>query len=214
MKTRRGVTLVVASLLGAGCSLGPAPRAPLARYDLGTPPDPNVEQVGRMPFVFVVHEPTGPSWLDGGDMTYRLSYDEPERVRRYANSQWAISPLGLVAERLRKGLGARSERGGALPDIGIPADYWVRVTVEEFSQVFDAPGVARGVVRLRVVLTKGRAHAFVAQQGFFAQIAAGTPDARGGVVALKSALDDAVAQITAWISGLVGEAAKTGAAGR
>jgi cholesterol transport system auxiliary component len=213
MTTLRDSCVVVLVALTAACALGPAPRAPIGRYDLGPAPEAGPERE-RMPFVFVVHEPNGPPWLDSGDMIYRLAYDEPERLRRYANSQWAVSPLSLVAERMRKALGARSERGAALPDIGIPADYWVRLTVEDFGQVFDTPSAAQGVVGLRATLTKGRAHAFVAQKSFLAKAASATPDARGGVVALRQALDDGVAEVVAWIGQVVGPEAKTGPAAR
>jgi len=154
---QRLVVMTVGALALAACSLGPGPRAPLARYDLGAAPAGPAREAVRLPFLFIVHEASGPLWLDSGDMIYRLAYDEPERLRRYANSQWAVSPLTLVGERLRARLAARSERGGGLPDLGIPADYWVRVAVEEFGQVFDGPGVSRGVVRLRIVLVRARA---------------------------------------------------------
>jgi cholesterol transport system auxiliary component len=193
------VGALVVALVTAACSLGPAPRAPLARYDLGPVLAGPAFDGPRLPYVFIVHEASGPLWLDSGDMIYRLSYDEPGRLRRYANSQWVVSPLTLTAERLRARLAARSERGGGLPDLGIPADYWVRVAVEDFGQVFDAPRTSRGVVRLRVVLVRARGHLFIAQQDFAGSVAAATPDARGGVVALSAALEECVAAAVDWI---------------
>ena len=201
------------AVLGA-CSLGPAPRAPLALYDLGARADRGVESAERMPFVFVVHEPTGPPWLDGGDILYRLAYNEPLRLRRYANSQWAVSPLTVVGDRLRAERGTRCAHAGAVPDVGIPADYWVRVAVEEFGQVFDSPATSRGVVRLRLVLVKGRGHAFVAQREFVAQTDAPSPDARGAVAALASALDESAAQAVAWIAEVVAPQASAGSVAR
>jgi cholesterol transport system auxiliary component len=203
----------LSALLGA-CSLGPAPRAPLALYDLGTPAERSVGPAERLPFVFVVHEATGPAWLDGGDVVYRLAYDEPQRLRRYANSQWAVSPLTLVGERLRAELGVRCERAAAVPDLGIPADYWVRVAVEEFGQVFDSPTTSRGIVRLRLVLVKGRGHTFVAQRGFVAQVDAPSPDARGAVAALARALEESTEQAVAWIAEVVAPPAGTGEVAR
>jgi cholesterol transport system auxiliary component len=203
----------LSALLGA-CSLGPAPRAPLALYDLGAPAALSGEPAERLPFVFVVHEATGPVWLAGGDVVYRLAYDEPQRLRRYANSQWAVSPLTLVGERLRAELGARCARAAAVPDLGIPADYWVRVAVEEFGQVFDSPSTSRGVVRLRLALVKGRGHAFVAQKEFLAQIDAPTPDARGAVAALARAVEDCAHQAVAWVAETVAPQANTGEVAR
>jgi len=192
------------SALLAACSLGPAPRPPLGLYDLGPAVEQHVEPSERLPFVFVVHEATGPVWLDGGDMLYRLAYDEPQRLRRYANSQWAVSPLTLVGDRLRAELSARCARSGAVPDLGVPADYHVRVAVEEFGQVFDSPRASRAVVRLRLVLVKGRGHVFVGQQEFTAEVAAPSPDARGSVQALTRGLEDCARQAVAWIAETVG----------
>jgi cholesterol transport system auxiliary component len=199
-RVSRVLTLAGLMALAAACSLGPAPRAPLALYDLGGRVERGAAAEQRLPFVFVVHDATGQMWLDGGDIVYRLGYDEPQRLRRYANSQWAASPLTFVGDRLRAELGARSARAGAVPDLGIPADYDVRVTVEEFSQVFDSPSASHAVVRLRLVLLKGHGHTFVGQRSFTAQVDAPGSDARGGVDALARALDDCASQAVTWIA--------------
>jgi cholesterol transport system auxiliary component len=199
-RVTRQLTLGGLSALMAACSLGPAPRAPLALYDLGPAVERPVEPSARLPIVFVVHEATGPVWLDGGDMLYRLAYDEPQRLRRYASSQWAVSPLTLVGDRLRAELSARCARSGAMPDLGVPADYHARVAVEEFGQVFDSPRASHAVVRLRLVLVKGRGHAFVGQKQFAAEVATPSPDARGGVDGLTRALEECASQAVAWIA--------------
>jgi cholesterol transport system auxiliary component len=214
-RVTRLIALTGFAALSGACSLGPAPRAPVAGYDLGAPPETGAGAPGRrLPFVFIVHEASGPPWLDGGDMVYRLAYDEPARLRHYANSQWAVSPLTLVSERLRARLAARCERAAAVPDLGIPADYRVRVAVDELGQVFDSPGAAHAVVRLRVVLVKGRGHAFLGQKEFVAQVASESPDARGGVAALGRALEESVGQAVAWIVEVVGPEAKSDEAAR
>jgi cholesterol transport system auxiliary component len=168
----------------------------------------------QLPFVFIVHEATGPTWLDSGDILYRLEYDEPQRLRHYANSRWAVSPLTLVGERLRAGLSMRCARAAAVPDLGIPADYRVRVTVEEFAQFFDSPTTSHVVVRLRLVLIKGRDHTFVGQNGFTAQVDAPSPDARGGVAALARALEDCSSQAANWITATVAPPASVGEVAR
>jgi cholesterol transport system auxiliary component len=206
--TRRHVTPGLAlfcallTLLVAACSLRPAPRAPVGHYDLGPPAFATQGAPSQTPLraVFVVPEPSGPIWLDGGDMTYRLAYDEPWRIRRYANSQWAVSPLSLLGERLRASLALRAERGGAVPDLGLSADYSTRVIVDELCQVFDSTSSSRGVVRFRVVLTRNRGNVFLAQRSFEAEAPAPSADARGGVEALRLAVDASVAQAAAWLA--------------
>lgn len=192
---------LVCGVLATGCSLRPAPRAPVAHYDLGpAAPASARPDEALVRAVFVVHEPSGPLWLDGGDMTYRLAYDEPGRIRRYANSQWAVSPLGLLGDRLRVHLAVRTSRGGALPDLGLAADYSARVIVDELCQIFDSNSSSRGVVRLRVVLTRNRGQAFLAQRTFEATVPAASPDARGGVEALRLAVEASVAEAAGWLA--------------
>jgi cholesterol transport system auxiliary component len=209
---RQGVTLTLVAVLCAACSLTPTPRAPIASYDLGQDESRESAPATRLAAVFVVHEPSGPLHLVGHDMLYRLLFDEPARLRRFANSQWALSPLQMIGERVRGRLAFAAEHGGAVPDYGIAADFWVRLTVEEFCQVFDAPGSSRGMVRLRVVLLRGRSRSFVAQETFGAQEPAPSADARGGAQALGRAADAAVGAAVSWIvaqSGAAGKAAGT-----
>jgi len=190
----------------AGCSLRPAPRAPIATWDLiGHLPAPRPAVAEPLPVVFVVHEPAGPLWLDSGSMHYRLGYEDPARLRRFANSQWAVSPLKLLGQRLRAALALSAAGGGAVPDLGIPADYSLRVVVEDFGQVFDSPSSSRGVVRFRVVLVRERKHVFVGQRRFEAVVEAPTADARGGVAALGRATAQSVDEAVAWVSERVAE---------
>jgi cholesterol transport system auxiliary component len=206
MKRPFAVAAVVGASSGllAGCSLRPAPRAPIATYDLlSRPADAGGATDAALPVVFVVHEPTGPLWLDSGSMCYRLEYDDPGRLRRFANSQWAVSPLRLLGGRLRAELASLATRGGALPDLGISADYSLRIAVEEFGQVFDAPTRSRAIVRFRVVLVRDRGRAFLGQRSFDAVVDSATADARGGVEALGHATVAAVGQAVAWVADTV-----------
>ncbi|MBN2369087.1 MAG: membrane integrity-associated transporter subunit PqiC [Vicinamibacteria bacterium] len=181
------------------CSLRPAPRPPVARYDLG---DARFSEspAKQLPFVFVVHEPSAAAWLDTRDMHYRLEYEDGSRIRRYAGSRWAVSPLQLLGDLLRRRLALFAEKGAAVPDYGIEADYWLRPTIDEFSQVFDTPSASRGVVALRVVLLKGRNRSFHAQKSFRVEAPAPTPDAHGGVIALRTASAQACEAIVSWVA--------------
>ena len=76
--------------------------------------------------------------------------------------------------------------------------YALRVDLEEFIQVFDAPGKSRAVVLVRVSVMGNRSLA--AQRSFSVERAAKTPDAEGGVRALIGASDEAVDQLIAWIA--------------
>lgn len=209
MKTRaRTCASALAALALGACSLKPPPRAPVAYHDLGPAASPAAGPA--IDALIVVHDPTGPLWLDSGNMHYRLAYDDPSRVRRFANSQWVASPLQMIGERLRAALAARAARGGALPDVGVPGDYWVRASVEEFCQIFDERSRSRGVLKLRVALVKTRGHALVEQRLFVAEVPAPSADAHGGVLALAQALDQASTAVAAWVAEAVGRPAPEG----
>jgi cholesterol transport system auxiliary component len=200
---RHAVVALLAMVGAAACSLRPAPRAPVALYDLEAAPTPAPAVPPSLDKVIVVYDPTAPNWLVGRPMRYRLAYDDPGRIRRYANSQWASSPITAVGDSLRASLSARTKRGSAVPDYGQLADFWVRVHVERLDQVFDSRAASHGIVRLRVAVFRGRDRAFVGQQTFEGEAAAPTPDARGGVAAVSQAVDDAVEAAATWIVDLV-----------
>jgi cholesterol transport system auxiliary component len=205
------VTAWLASLglLGA-CGLKPAPRAPTATYDFGSPESAAPPVESRIPHVIVVQDPIAPLWLDSRDMHYRLAYDDPARLRLYASSRWATSPVQLVGTLLRRRLGEATERGAAIRDYGLESDYWVRVELEEFSQVFDTEQAGRALVRLKVALNERRGRRLMAQRTFAAEAACPSPNAQGAVVGLRVASEQVVAEVVDWVATLTADTAATG----
>ncbi|MCU0240784.1 MAG: ABC-type transport auxiliary lipoprotein family protein, partial [Vicinamibacteria bacterium] len=182
MRSRSTGIAILLALGLCACSVNLGRRSILARYDLG-PEAPVPARERQSPLVVVVHDPGAPVWLDSRNMAYRLGYVDAARVYHYAGSQWIQSPPLLIGARLRHRLALWLARGGALPDLGVEADYWVRPALEEFEQVFDTEQQSRARVRLRVVLLKGRQRGFVAQDTFAAERAAPAPNAAGAVAA-------------------------------
>ena len=80
--------------------------------------------------------------------------------------------------------------------------HHLRLELEEFSQLFDAPDASSGVLRLRATLSQRGAsgEALLAQRSFIARQAAATADASGGVRALTAATDQVVKDIEAWLA--------------
>ena len=80
--------------------------------------------------------------------------------------------------------------------------HHLRLELEEFSQLFDAPGASSGVLRLRATLSQRGAggEALLAQRSFIARQSAPTADASGGVRALTAATDQVVKDIEAWLA--------------
>lgn len=116
MKGRLG--LVAALFLLAACAT-PKPAPERASYDLGRDGGPGV---GGAPALRV--EVVLPAWLDGGDITYRLDYDDAAHLRRYAGSRWAGRPSQLIAARLSAAFAPG------------PAKCTLRLELDEFAQRF------------------------------------------------------------------------------
>jgi cholesterol transport system auxiliary component len=187
--------------------LKPAPRPPVALYDFGSLQQGNPTTEARIAHVIVVQDPIAPSWLDSLDIHYRLGYDDPARLRRYASSRWALSPVQLVGTLLRARLGEATERGAVVRDYGLDSDYWVRVELEEFNQVFDTEQTGRARVRLRLALNERRGRRLLAQRTFDAEAACPSPNAQGAVAGLRVASERVVADVVDWIAKEVSETA-------
>jgi cholesterol transport system auxiliary component len=196
MRFRPGEIAVVAlGLACGGCGIPTISSSPeVTQYDFGPLPSKSPTQGLRQPLL--IYDVSAPAWLDSPFIYYRLSYQLAARPQAYADSRWVGSPAELITGRVRARL-ASSGKGGIIhPADGTRASYALRVELDEFTQVFDAPGQSSAVVRLRAtVLGK---NALIAQKSFSVERPASTPDAEGGVRALIEASDEAVDQLVAW----------------
>ena len=132
--------------------------------------------------------------LDNTAVHYRLVYANPQELRPYALARWTMPPAQLVQQRVHNVLAAR---GPVLaPGIGSAA-YTLKLELEEFNQVFNAPDASQGVVQLRATLLKGTSLA--AQRSFSVYASAPSADANGGVKALSVAADEVAKQLSDWV---------------
>jgi cholesterol transport system auxiliary component len=153
---------------------------------------------------------------------YRLGYADAQQLKPYALARWSMPPAQLIGQRLRSQLAlhravlsrgdltpAGAPRGVALMPV-VPAStpvnrpeplHHLRLELEEFSQLFDAPDASSGVLRLRATLSLRGAsgEALLAQRSFIARQSAPTADASGGVRALTTATDQVVKDIEVWL---------------
>jgi cholesterol transport system auxiliary component len=111
---------------------------------------------------------------------------------------------------LRNRLSEATERGAAIRDYGLDSDYWVRVELEEFNQVFDTEQTGRALVRLRLALNDRRSRKLLAQRTFAAEAACPSPNAQGAVAGLRVASERVVADVVDWIAKEVSEPATDG----
>lgn len=197
MRPRRSVyvALLGTGLAFAGCSIAPISSSPeVTQYDFG--PDSGKTSAPALRQALLVYDVSAPAWLDSQNIYYRLAYQDATRPQAYADSRWVSSPAELIAGRVRGRLAASGKGGVIHPADGTRASYALRVELDEFDQVFDAPGKSKAVVRLRAsVLGKT---SLVAQRSFSAEREAATPDAEGGVRALIAASDEVLDQLVAW----------------
>jgi len=190
-------TLLLAATLLSSCSLGPGARQEPASYDFGNLPASAATATGiKLTRPLLVFDVAAPAWLDTAEVHYRLAYVDATRPRAYANSRWVMPLSPLISQRLRQQLAAASSAGVLTPADGLRAPHSLRVEIEEFTQVFDAPARSRAVLRARATLLGNRG--LVAQRSFSLERPAATADAEGGVRALRDVADELIVQLIDW----------------
>ncbi len=191
---------IVAVAVLAGCSL-PLPDKPVRPepYDLG-PPLPLAASTTATGPALALDAVEANAAVDGTAVVYRLLYSgSGQQPRPYAQARWTMSPPQLVSQRLREAFSTTRP----VVDVGMGlAALELRAQLDEFAQVFSAPGASEGVVRLRLTLVAPAAQTnrLLGQHTIVVRKPAPSADAAGGVSALRAATDDAVQQAVAWVN--------------
>jgi len=202
--TRAAIAALMVSLALSGCALVDKPMRP-AVYDFGpgtlsAPTDRGAVALAAV----VLPEVDAGAALDSTAVLYRLGYADAQQLLPYAQARWSMPPAQLVRQLLRETLGQRrtvlspgdGNVTGALPMLVL------RVELEEFSQLFDAPNHSAGLVRLRatVVQAMGAGDKLLGQRSFVVQRPAPSADAPGGVRALTAAAVAVVEEVEQWLT--------------
>lgn len=176
--------LIVAalSLLAAACSLGRPAASPPVVHDFG--PEPAALPSGAV--AWSVASVDAPAWLQDDRIRYRLLYADPTQVRHYSRDLWAAPPPHLLAQHL-------DVAGGG-------GEFRLRVEVQVFEQVFDAPDRARAVLNLNVTAYRPGAAQPLAERRFRLEEPTPGADAPGAVSAFTRLADRAVEEIRAWLA--------------
>jgi cholesterol transport system auxiliary component len=199
--------LLVAAVLG-GCALPDKPKR-AALYDFG-PGELSVETAGPQrvalaPLV-IADITTAGGLLENQAVLYRLGYTDAQQLRPYSQARWTMPPAQLLRQRLRDRLGQHrvvlNARDGVVLNrsqhTSLPL---LRLELEEFSQLFSAPEVSAGLIRLQATLldiTPG-GERLVAQRVVVVQRPASSADAPGGVRALTAVADAAIDELEQWL---------------
>jgi cholesterol transport system auxiliary component len=192
------ILIAVLGVFLSGCAM-PGSAVRPDTYDFGLSPELVSDSQQTMKpvktkLLLAVADVQAPRRLETLLVHYRLSYADAQATKPYANSRWSMPPAQLVAQRLRNRL---AQDANVLPVNEVAADLLLRVELETFDQIFDAPNSSKGVVRLRASLIRDR-H-LIAQQAFSSEQPANSADAAGGVRALTQATDMALNAVAEWV---------------
>lgn len=201
IKTWPRALFLVFFLSLTGCAL-PDKAARPASYDFGPGPQAVAASDRRAPLpALLLAEVQASPALSGNAMLYRLLYADAQHLQPYSLARWSMPPAELVRQRLADTLGQRRALLG--PDSGAAAGTaTLRLSLEEFSQLFDSPQQSRGLLRLRATLSQGgpAGEQLLAQRSVIVQRPAPSADAAGGVRALSAATDAAAEELVSWLA--------------
>ncbi|MEN2433247.1 ABC-type transport auxiliary lipoprotein family protein [Comamonas sp. F1-6] len=198
----------------AACSgLPTAPTQPV-RYDLGMAdlavPAANAAAPSVAPVPLVLAEVQAPGLPEGlTAMFYRLNYSDSQQLRAYQNARWSLPPAQMVEQRLRMRLGLErpvlSGKDNVRPLLADKRSIaQLRVTVDEFNQVFDNASNSRALLRLSASLIgvgESAGNQLLGQKVFMVEVPAASADAAGGAQAMARAVDEAAVQLSRWLQG-------------
>lgn len=187
-------------LMVNSCSILPKDGAAIVTYDFGLPHENAPDQTAHIAGQWEVSPVTAPSWLDSPAILYRLAYHNAARLDPYADSRWAAPPAALITLRLRQALSTTGDTPNVNPAQQNGAPNRLRVDLEEFSQVFDAPQSSRVLLRAHVSLTQKNEQIPLRERTFTLERQAQTPDAAGATSALRQTSDEFIDAVLNWLS--------------
>jgi cholesterol transport system auxiliary component len=179
---------VVTALLLSACVNSTARQGEVAYYDLGT----GAKVKGTQALMLRAIDVQSPSWLGTAAMQYRFAYGDASRRQTYVESRWAATPGELLEVALRRRIAVGES------DI-VAAGCRLRIDVDEFVQVFDAPDASRAVIEARVSLLAAKSDQLLARRSISLSHPALTADARGGVAAFSELTGEISRDVAFWL---------------
>lgn len=196
----RAHVLVAAALLVGGCTALPEKPARALVYDFGPGALVSAEATAPSLPAVVLADVEAAGAFDGTAILYRLAFANAQQLMPYAQARWSMPPAQLLRQRLRDALEAQRP---VLAGAGSAPGLLLRVELEEFVHLFEAPDKSSGLVRLRATLIRLdlRGEQLLAQRRIVALRPATSQDAPGGVRALAAASEAAVQELALWLAG-------------
>ena len=208
----RGLALVCAAAVLAGCSALPAPPVRAVQYDFGPgamATAPSDRRAPLPPLALADVEATGMP-ESSTSVLYRLAYADAQQPRPYAQARWSQPPATLVQQRIREHLGLRrailnTSDAAVQARVANKRPTVLRMELEEFSQVFTSATDSAALLRLRATVAEptGLGENLVGQRVFIVQRPAATADAAGGTRALADAANQVARELDEWLEQVV-----------
>ncbi|HRE15797.1 MAG TPA: ABC-type transport auxiliary lipoprotein family protein [Rhodocyclaceae bacterium] len=178
----RTIPVLLLALMLSACLGRQEAQSPTASYDFSP-----VAMSGSGPLPKV--EVLMPAWLNTQTVQYRLLYRDPNQLHDYAFARWAGAPAALIQQRLRLRLAGSMVAGSACS---------MQVNVQEFVQTFASAERSEGDLRAEVRMLDGQ-RKVLATRFITAIQPAPAADARGGIAALASAVDQLAKEAGSWV---------------
>ncbi|NMG14214.1 ABC-type transport auxiliary lipoprotein family protein [Aromatoleum bremense] len=188
------LVLALAAALGGCGNLGvPAERFTFFDLGLAEPVEPALE------FPPARVEVRAPSWLSTGAMQYRIDYRQPAQREAYSETRWVAEPAEMLRVALDRALTANRSADG---------ECRLHVELDEFVQVFDSEQSSHAKIVARAALLVPRSDAELSHRTLVVSEPAPTPDAAGGVIAFRRAVQRLAYDVSIWLASLDPERAQ------
>ena len=178
--------LATAVLAGCGALSSLTTPAPaMSLYDIGE------AEVAEQPVLASLSlSVSAPSWLTTSAMQYRLLYEPPAARSAYVLSRWAAPPNEMIQHALAQMLGTSILPGQSCR---------LQIELDEFTQDFPDAHHSRALLHVRATLYPRYANRPIASRAFRLDTDTATPDAAGGVLALRQLTAQLGQHLRGWL---------------
>ena len=184
-----GGALAMALSLG-GCTSFSRPDTPPTIFDIA--PQGVSPIAVRVPMADL--EVAAPSWLSSSAMQYRLEPASALERRVYATSRWAGMPAEMIEVVFSRVIQTQPADNGS--------GCRLRIDLDEFIQRFATAEDSAGLIELRASVLAPRTDVLIAYKTFLVETPAPSPDAPGGVLALRSGVNQLAVTLAQWLTSL------------
>lgn len=212
---RRHILIFISTILLSACASSQQDAVQIRNFDFGPDPaTPTATAAARgtvkIPVILHVADISAPEWLDSTTIKYRLAYREPLSVLTYSTSRWVAPPSSQLTGRLKNALAGGAGVAGTT-DI-IRTGCVLRISLEDFSQIFDSAAASHVSIRARASLAINESKKLLAQKTVVIERPTATADINGAVAGLATGGDALVSEIVKWLAATFDAGTVTGQA--